>query len=71
MISRSFFKVRAPAGAGPFEHGKDEALCQFDLGLRVFLTGQELVRSDGVFADPSESFVGSQREGEGLAGRSK
>ena len=71
MISRSFFKVRAPAGAGPFEHGKDEALGLFDLGLRMFLAGQELVCGDGIFADPSESFVGSQREGEGLAGRSK
>ena len=71
MISRSFFEVRTPAGAGPFEHGKDEALGLFNLGLRMFLTGQELVCGDGIFADPAESFSGAEREGEGLAGRSK
>ena len=71
MLSRRFFNVRTAAGAGLFKHGEDEALGLFNLGLRMFLAGQELVRSDGIFADPSESFVGSQREGEGLAGRRK
>ena len=60
MISRSFFKVRAPAGAGLLEHREDEALGLFNLSLRMFFAGQELVRCDGIFANPGEAFFGSQ-----------